>query len=1659
MLYIFDSTENLITTLPKGSFFNAVHREVLNGENTFQFTVPADNEYVVEGNLVAFRDLDSYWQVFEIKRLVDLHGDGLTRTAFCEHILYELLDDIVIDKRPSADATAALAGMLDGTRWQVGIVDNLGAASTSAYYISALEAVQKVAEAWQGELNWRCVINGGVITRYVDLRAMVGSDTGKQFVYSKDILNIEREVDSSSVVTALYGRGKGIELDSGSYGRRLTFADVVAADKPAGQEWIGDDDALSRWGRNGRHRFDVFIDEEETDPEVLLQKTRDELARRKVPRVSYRLDVVSLEQLTGYEHEKVRKGDLVRVIDREFTPELVVSARVIDIERDPLDPLDPVNTKVVLGSFAPTIVEATINTARRVDEMANRPFNTKWLDGKINVLQNTIENTQSYVFQTGEDGILILDAATYDQATQAMKLGGGIFAIANQKDGQGGWNWRTFGDGSGFTADLITAGILDAGLVQIGPQTTFAPGYDPSQIEGASAVGMGVDSDCTGLWHFDGSLNSHKGVAAIGDANFDTGCFGQAVKIEEGTTNILDYDSNFSVWSSAGNMNVLTSKTGKHSFKVQGTSTSPGAYAYVYPNFTTSNVHHSLSCKVKNNNSKNLTTRILIRDDVNGTLISDEKYYTIAPGETKYLQVSTTSPVSSSRVTFAISVFSDSSDGTVNAEVFEVQGEAKDHSTPFVDGTRLGVLKAPTTGLSASQGTISFRAKNLSESAYGSVLVDLPDNVGNQGIFCGIADDGNLFIEDVELQFQSVETSQADFQTGTLSGTVATSSGNLELARDGMDFTYVETTQPEFNSGTLTDVTATSAGDLELKTARNSMGKALSFDGVDDYVDCGNKASLNFTSRVTLEAWVKGNAFNLWSDIISKGVSYGSKVAYMLGVSNDGRLWFEINVGGVRYCVAWSGMQQYVGQWVHVAGVYDRSRLILYVNGEEQAAISLNNLDIDIVSTPVRICAPNRPFNGIIDDVRIWNVARTQQQIQDNMNKELVGNESGLVGYWKFNEGSGATAYDSTPNANNGAINGASWTNGPPKTYKFLGTRETVVDISGANPAGGAKIEWSKTTPTGTTVTVETALSLDGGSTYGAYAEATSGSSIPGIASDTDLSNAKLKIKETLSTTDTSITPKLHSLSVYIYAPYKSSGYRYKEYDISAVGSVGSSKISWTENKPASTTLTVKAAVSTDGGSSYSSFQPCTNGGSIPGLTQGMDVSNARLKVQEDLATSDGTKTPQLQSLTIEVGSDVQRAYGPNKSTLTGWDSISLAWKPERLSLVVNDSEACYIENPGLPAALGSHIFIGTDRNGANAINTLVDELRIDKVYREVNIRTGWHKTGVPFYTSEDMKQWPGYVKVETDGLKVYDSQEQLRVLLGSWLDSAIRKYGIKIIGGEIYSAYISTKDPGNTNPYQAYAEIDTNGNITIYDIQGQKGMVMSGLSGQGSVNWFYDGEQYANAFVNAGESKDFIIWTLKDNSGITLSPSGQVTGLRLGSTNAGGNVELKGENTDIKGTQQINLTTGGDGWISINAGSGGIVQIIGSTTVIGNLSATGSKPAQQVTENYGLRYLYATEAPEVIYYDRGVVHLENGEVTIYLDPIFLECIEPDTELTPWQIWVECYGENDVKVAEIGANYFKVKERNGGTSNNKVIWRLEAVRNGYAGIRLMEVVD
>ncbi len=61
-------------------------------------------------------------------------------------------------------------------------------------------------------------------------------------------------------------------------------------------------------------------------------------------------------------------------------------------------------------------------------------------------------------------------------------------------------------------------------------------------------------------------------------------------------------------------------------------------------------------------------------------------------------------------------------------------------------------------------------------------------------------------------------------------------------------------------------------------------------------------------------------------------------------------------------------------------------------------------------------------FHGLIDEVRIWNVARTEEQIQASWNRSLRGDEPGLVGYWPLNEGSGQAIMDASAHHNDGRL-------------------------------------------------------------------------------------------------------------------------------------------------------------------------------------------------------------------------------------------------------------------------------------------------------------------------------------------------------------------------------------------------------------------------------------------------------------------------------------------------------------------------------------------------------------------------------------------------------------------------------------------------------------
>jgi hypothetical protein len=201
---------------------------------------------------------------------------------------------------------------------------------------------------------------------------------------------------------------------------------------------------------------------------------------------------------------------------------------------------------------------------------------------------------------------------------------------------------------------------------------------------------------------------------------------------------------------------------------------------------------------------------------------------------------------------------------------------------------------------------------------------------------------------------------------------------------------------------------------------------ALSFDGVDDIVTVNAKGSNldNITNQLTIESWIFIRSFpNVAPRIVDRsdneyGAPSGDRFVFSL-FGPDYAAAFNIN----GYVVKSNGLS--LEKWIHVAGTFNGEEIKIYVNGDLNN--TLNHLD-SLNVTESNLCFGNndslsiRQFDGYIDEIRIWNVSRSQVEINESMNKRLTGSETGIIGYWNFNEKSGQDVLDKTKNKINGIL-------------------------------------------------------------------------------------------------------------------------------------------------------------------------------------------------------------------------------------------------------------------------------------------------------------------------------------------------------------------------------------------------------------------------------------------------------------------------------------------------------------------------------------------------------------------------------------------------------------------------------------------------------------
>ncbi len=210
----------------------------------------------------------------------------------------------------------------------------------------------------------------------------------------------------------------------------------------------------------------------------------------------------------------------------------------------------------------------------------------------------------------------------------------------------------------------------------------------------------------------------------------------------------------------------------------------------------------------------------------------------------------------------------------------------------------------------------------------------------------------------------------------------------------------------------------------------SAVNRVLSLDGQGDCMRVADSQTMrSFSDAITIEIWLKASSFYAENgginSIIRKNIISGAENFLLRFRNIDGAPMLDMGlggeVGGLRVDHEFA-----VGTWYHLVGTYDGSTITIFVNGLFIDSKNISGrLHIDQSDLYVGRGDPTfsdgEYFHGVLDEIRIWNIARSQEQIQAAMNTSLSSKEEGLLAYWNFDDG---TTKDLSGHGNDGLLDG-----------------------------------------------------------------------------------------------------------------------------------------------------------------------------------------------------------------------------------------------------------------------------------------------------------------------------------------------------------------------------------------------------------------------------------------------------------------------------------------------------------------------------------------------------------------------------------------------------------------------------------------------------------
>ena len=461
----------------------------VNGENALSVTTTQE---LTKGDRLLWRDGRGYWHEYVVNGGESPHDmpDGPVHTYYCPWSVQYDLEGTYVTGMPGtggtpATATQALTAALEGTaRWTVGTVGVTSTGSASFWRMSGWEAMQKLVEVWGGEVSTTITVSTtGVVGRAVNLLLHVGdSSPSRRFDYGHDMRGITRTLEDQLWTARVMPLGAGEETESGGYGRKITIDSVNG-----GVPYLENANAvpLTRVpDGNGGWEVPVQVVENSDceTPADLKAWAQAHLEDWTTPKVSYQADVVQLAR-AGMDALGVSLGDEVVAVDKTFgaTP-LRIQGRALRIEEDLIDPTATVltvsNLRGSLASTLSSLARATSDVYRMVEGMSANQSSVEWVSNLIARINDEANATGGYTYITEGQGTRTYDVAVSDplvgsEASMVVEIKGGNIRIANTKDSQGNWEWKTLiqsgyvnseviramGSGSGGIAEVTSTGF------------------------------------------------------------------------------------------------------------------------------------------------------------------------------------------------------------------------------------------------------------------------------------------------------------------------------------------------------------------------------------------------------------------------------------------------------------------------------------------------------------------------------------------------------------------------------------------------------------------------------------------------------------------------------------------------------------------------------------------------------------------------------------------------------------------------------------------------------------------------------------------------------------------------------------------------------------------------------------------------------------------------------------------------------------------------------------------------------------------------------------------------------------------------------------------------------------------------------------------------